>query len=376
MRIASFNVENMFDRAKALNGANWADGKPALEAHKELNTLFEKPAYSAANKAKMLSLLQANGLAKSDEGPLLRLRKIRGSFIKRPRAGPPEIVATGRGDWIGWIELKTEAVNEVATQNTARVIAAVNADILAVVEAEDRTTLRLFNEQVIGETIFNAVQAKAYRHVMLVDGNDDRGIDVGLLSREGSPIVSIRSHVDDTDATGVIFSRDCAEYEVRLASGQSLWVLVNHFKSKGYGAASANDARRLRQAERVREIYDAHLAAGDDWVVVLGDLNDIPANQPLAPLLQNGSTLRDIAQHPNYRDTDNRPGTHGNCTASGKLDYILLSPVLFGKVSAAGVERRGMWGGVNGTLWPHFDEVTKAEEAASDHAALWAELDV
>ena len=40
MRIASFNVENMFDRAKALNGANWAEGRPALEAHKELNTLF------------------------------------------------------------------------------------------------------------------------------------------------------------------------------------------------------------------------------------------------------------------------------------------------------------------------------------------------
>ena len=143
MRIASFNVENMFDRAKALNGANWAEGRPALEAHKELNTLFEKPTYSAANKAKMLSLLQANGLGKSDEGPLLRLRRIRGNFIKRPRVGPPEIVAAGRADWIGWIELKTEAVNEVATQNTARVIAAVNADILAVVEAEDRTTLRL-----------------------------------------------------------------------------------------------------------------------------------------------------------------------------------------------------------------------------------------
>ena len=55
---------------------------------------------------------------------------------------------------------------------------------------------------------------------------------------------------------------------------------------------------------------------------------------------------------------------------------ILLSPELFGKVKAAGVERRGMWGGAKGTLWPHFLEVTRAEEAASDHAAVWVELDI
>lgn len=375
MKIASFNVENMFDRAKALNGADWAEGKPALEAHKALNTLFEKAVYSAADKVKMLQLLHANGLAKSDEGPLLRLRKIRGKLVNRPRVGAPEIVAHGRADWIGWIELKTEPVNEVATQNTARVIAAVNADILAVVEAEDRTTLRLFNEQVVAETVIDAVQASPYRHVMLVDGNDERGIDVGLLSRKNYPIVSIRSHVDDTDAQGTIFSRDCAEYEIRLPVGQSLWVMVNHFKSKGYGAASANDAKRLRQAQRVRDLYDAHIAAGDDLVVVLGDLNETPGNPPLAPLLHDGSTLHDVAKHPSYND-GGRPGTHGNCNAAGKLDYILLSPVLFGKVIAAGIERRGMWGGVNGTLWPHFAEVTNADEAASDHAALWVELDL
>jgi len=30
MRIASFNVENMFRRAKAMNRANWAEGRPIL----------------------------------------------------------------------------------------------------------------------------------------------------------------------------------------------------------------------------------------------------------------------------------------------------------------------------------------------------------
>lgn len=370
MRVATFNVENMFDRAKALNSQDWAEGKPALEAHKELNTLFEKTTYSAADKKRMLKLMEDNGLLKTDEGPLLILRKIRGQLIKRPRVGDAEIVAAGRKSWIGWVELKTEPVNETATLNTARVLRSIKADVQAVIESEDRTTLRLFNQQVLTE-----VGAEPFKHVMLVDGNDDRGIDVGLMTRDDYPIIGIRSHVDDEDAKGLVFSRDCAEYEVSLAGGGRLWVMVNHFKSKGYGSQAANDAKRKRQAQRVRDLYDQHIADGDLYVVVIGDLNEIPANAPMNPLLRSGSTLRDVFDHPHF-DDGGRPGTHGNCTAAGRLDYILLSPELFAKVKKGAVERRGMWGGVNGTLWPHFPEVSNADEAASDHAGLWVDLDL
>jgi len=110
-------------------------------------------------------------------------------------------------------------------------------------------------------------------------------------------------------------------------------------------------------------------------VAVVGDLNEIPKNAPLDPLLRKGSTLKDISSHPKFKD-GGRPGTHGNCGPSAKLDYILLSPDLFAKVRAAEVERRGMWGGVNGNLWPHFSELTSADESASDHAALWVDLDI
>jgi endonuclease/exonuclease/phosphatase family metal-dependent hydrolase len=370
MRLATFNVENMFDRAKALNGRDWAEGKPALEAQKELNTLFEKPSYSAADKKRMLKLMAENGLLKTDDSPLLTLRKIRGQLIKRPRVGEAGIVASGRTSWIGWVELKTEPVNEVATMNTARVLHAVKADVQAVIEAEDRTTLRLFNDQVLPE-----VGGKPFDHVMLVDGNDERGIDVGLLTRSRYPILSIRSHVDDEDAKGIIFSRDCAEYEIDLAKGKRLWVLVNHLKSKGYGSQGANDAKRKRQTQRIRELYDAHLQSGDTLVAVVGDMNEIPGNSPMDPLLRQGSSLKDISSHQKY-DDGGRAGTHDNCNPSAKLDYILLSPDLYSRVQAAGIERRGMWGGVNGTLWPHFPEVTSADEAASDHAALWVDLDI
>jgi len=100
MRLASFNVENMFDRAKALNGADWSEGKAALEAHKELNRLFEQQNYTDASKDRIMNLLKEQGLFKQDEGPYMLLRKIRGQLIKRPRTAPPEIVADGRESWI------------------------------------------------------------------------------------------------------------------------------------------------------------------------------------------------------------------------------------------------------------------------------------
>ena len=206
MRIAAFNVENMFDRAKALNNDTWTEGKPALEAHRALNALFNKPAYSAADKKKMLTLLEEQGLLRDDDGPFLILRRIRGTFLKRPKTTKVTVEAVGRADWVGWVELKTEHVDARASENIARVIHTVNADVVAVVEAEDRTTLRRFNDQMLPR-----VGGTPYEHVMLIDGNDDRGIDVGLLTRAAFPIRSIVSHVYDTDAGGVIFSRDCAE---------------------------------------------------------------------------------------------------------------------------------------------------------------------
>jgi hypothetical protein len=42
-----------------------------------------------------------------------------------------------------------------------------------------------------------------------------------------------------------------------------LRVLINHFKSKGFGKTSESNARREAQARRVREIYDGYRAAGE-----------------------------------------------------------------------------------------------------------------
>ncbi|HEX7782040.1 MAG TPA: endonuclease/exonuclease/phosphatase family protein [Sphingobium sp.] len=368
MRLASFNVENLFDRAKAMNSEDWSDGKAVLEKFAQLNALLGELTYSAADKAKIAALMIDLGLEKSDQGPFILMRRNRGGLIKRPQAGGIQVVANGRADWVGSVELRVEPVNEQAMRNTAQVIRDVGADVLGVVEAESRPVLNEFSR-----VLLPAVGGTPYPHVMLIDGNDERGIDVGLMTRDGFPVDMMRSHVDDRDGQGnLIFSRDCPEYLVVTPSGGRLLLLVNHLKSKGYGGQAASSARRRTQAERITAIYQQRRAEGHDHIAVIGDFNDSPDSQPLDPLL-HGTDLKDISTHTHF-DDGGFPGTFGASTAPNKIDYILLSPPLFALTTAGGIWRKGMWPGTHPAKWPKYPEITKEAEAASDHGAIWADI--
>ena len=371
MRLATFNVENLFDRPRIMNLPKWTDGAKVLKDYARLTDLIGQDVYSSSQKKEMLTIMgRYPGLSspQKKDSTYIRLRDIRGAFLKKPQGKPVEIAAAGRSSWIGWFELNTDPLSEVATENTARVVSLLDADILGIVEAEDRTGLKAFND-----TVIKKIGGEPYEHVMLIDGNDDRGIDVGIMSRSAFPIVSMRSHVDDQDQDGTIFSRDCAEYTVTVPGGSSILVLLNHLKSKGYGSQGKSDDKRLRQAQRIREIYTQRRQEGVPYIAIIGDFNDTSDSGPLAPLLQQGFDLGGVSEHPTHQG-NGRAGTPGNGTGLSKLGFLPLSPALWATVQQAGVERRGVWGGKNGTLWPILPELTKVEEAASDHAALWVDL--
>lgn len=368
MRIASYNLENLFCRVAAMNQENWPAGKPILTVYAQLNARLQKAVYSNQDKKAILTNLDELGLKNSDDSKFAVLRQNRGHLLTRARNKPVEVSASGRDAWIGWVELKTEAVDEIATRMTAKVIQDVNADVLAVIEAEDRIALKRFNDQLLKPI------SATYDCIMLIDGNDERGIDVGLLTKSQINISNIVSHVDDSVDGNRIFSRDCPEYTVRVGD-HNLLVLINHFKSKGYGAADSSNAQRKTQAQRVREIYQQRRSEGINFIAIVGDFNDTPDSDPLSPLLGNGSDLQDITQHAKFM-SDGRPGTFGNGTKANKIDYILLSPKLFSRVTAGGIWRKGVWGGKNGDLFPHYDEMETAQNAASDHAAIWADINL
>lgn len=369
LRLATYNCNNLFRRAAALQLEGFSQqAKVVLQDVAALSELLERDTYAGAVGERILKLLlkyDQHLSKRTKHNQWFSINMAKGKLFKVPKGGKlPVLAVAGRGDWLGWVELTRENVDETSTQNTARVIQSLDSDVLCVVEVEDRLTLERFSAEVMKP--FKA----SYPHAMLIDGNDPRGIDVGILSR--FPVASVRPHVDDTfigqdKRSHRIFSRDCPEYEVTLPEGRTLWLLANHFKSQGYGSQASNDAKRKRQAERVREIL-RRFDLQRDLVAVAGDLNGTPDSAPLQPLLRTPD-LRDVLKSGVF----NGPAwTHGG---KQQLDYLLVSTPLFKRLKSAGIERRGIFQKPKpGQPSAHFPTVTGAITQASDHAAVWAEF--
>ena len=354
VRIASFNVENLFSRAKILNFTNNEVGDNLLARVGELRKELKKKTY---DKPAILSLYH-------ELKEYIEIVEVREKLFDRYKKN---VVADGVRDWGGFIDFKREKFTEAARRNTARVLREVNADVCCMIEVENRPVLKHF----CVERLPRNGSFKEYRYQMLIDGNDNRGIDVALASR--FPIQRLRSHIDDRDDDGEIFSRDCLVAEVVLPTGDSLWMLLNHLKSKGYGSQATSNAKRLRQARRVAEIL-GEFNLKKDLVVVCGDLNDTPASAPLAPLMQV-TNLHDVlaAQFP---DPVDRWTYHYR--KNEQIDYLLVSSPLGEALSGAGVERRGIHNVAkftNGAI-QQFDTITHYTESASDHGAVWADFDL
>lgn len=76
---------------------------------------------------------------------------------------------------------------------------------------------------------------------MVIDGNDERGIDVGLMTKTGYEIGLMRSHIHDLQDDGApIFSRDCPEYSVKTPSGETIWIL-QHYPFLTFRTSSHDD---------------------------------------------------------------------------------------------------------------------------------------
>jgi hypothetical protein len=196
LRLATFNVENMFERPAVMNLSSWQDGEKVLNDFSRISNLIQKEDYLDSDKQEMVNIMKRNtGLATNGESKYILLNVIRGKFLKKQQQNrPAEILANGRKEWIGWFELKRETIKETAIENTARVIKEINADVFCIIEAENRITVNRFNELVIPK-----IEGQKYNHVMVIDGNDNRGIDVGIMTRQSFDIQSIVTHVDDID---------------------------------------------------------------------------------------------------------------------------------------------------------------------------------
>jgi endonuclease/exonuclease/phosphatase family metal-dependent hydrolase len=152
------------------------------------------------------------------------------------------------------------------------VIKAVSPDIAVLAEIENVGILDDLDKQELGS---------AYPTRILIDGNDQRGIDTGILAKipiDGMPV----SHKDEFFQSSITkasykYTRDCLEVHFTY-NGRHVIVLGVHFRSKG----PPDDAdKRFAEAEHTRAIAD-DLFKKDPTAAILitGDFNDLPGSPP------------------------------------------------------------------------------------------------
>lgn len=368
LRIASFNVENLFARPKVFNFKDKSVGDAVLKRIGDFRKILNKKKYSAQDKARLVDQFTKPGPGKQQ--PLkeyIEIREDQGKLWKRKNRKIVGVSASGIGDCSLTVEFKKAPFSETGRENTGKVINSVKADVACIVEADNRPSLKSFDTSLL---------SSRYRYEMLLDGNDQRGIDVGLYSR--FPLGGIWTHMFDASGSSKTFSRDCPEYEVLLPNGKSLFVLCNHLKSKGYSAQSTANARRKRQAKAIATILRGYDLT-KDWVVVAGDMNDTPDSAPLKPLMSVSNLFDVLAlQNPNMPE---KRWTYHYKKAFDQIDYVLVSKPLKDRFIKAGVERRGMYNLKNLTASnasipneTQYSTVTHWTNAASDHGAVWADF--
>jgi hypothetical protein len=207
-------------------------------------------------------------------------------------------------------------------------------DVLAVQEAEDIDTLRRFARDDL---------KGLYKHSVLIEGNDPRLIDVGLLSKRPlGGITSWQNAADPQDLGQPVFSRDLLQVEVlRDDRTQHLFtIFVNHLKSHfvpfdvddpAAEAKRANELRR-RQCEVAAQIIDAEMRPNSAFLVV-GDMNDPPDSEFLAPLAQS-SRLKLVSGLSNAKENAGWP--RQSSASDDRLDGTLQRERKAGRVHVDG----------------------------------------
>src|SRR3989338_897890 len=112
IRIATYNIENLFTRPLAMKDGMGQSGQDAINHHAELNLIIGKSAYDANDKDRLIELDKIYGFSdlNTSAQALVLLDKIRGHLYSRSQTGVVTVAATGRGSWTGWFSLKLNDV--------------------------------------------------------------------------------------------------------------------------------------------------------------------------------------------------------------------------------------------------------------------------
>lgn len=220
-------------------------------------------------------------------------------------------------DFFNTTDSRTPIKPEKQLLAAAEALKSINADIVALQEVNNMEDLDTFQKKYMGKD--------AYPYSVLIEGNDGRGIDVGVLSKY--PIMKAYTHRDYSFTIPQkkekgFFSRDLLEAIIKITPQYEIKIFVTHAKSQRGGEAS--DRKREGEAQAANTIINKHLSLEPNIPTFLAaDLNDKPGSPSIKILCGPDSPLRDPLEK---EGKQNEPTHHNEKFGNTKLDYILVSP--------------------------------------------------
>ncbi len=189
-----------------------------------------------------------------------------------------------------------------------------DADVLALMEVENRGCLQYFVDHHLADL--------GYKHVVHLEGNSRRGIDVALLSRLTVGPVTSHRHLRSPDGEHN-FLRDLLQVRIEPADGDSFDVFVVHYISKG-GEQHRGDNFRQAEAKLTRQVLNNILEGHPQAdFVICGDFNDTIDSPTLNIVHGRGpSALSCFVEQENLRGTP----TYNRPPYRFMIDFILASP--------------------------------------------------
>jgi len=375
MKIATFNIQNLFHRDRSLLDKPFDDY--SAEWAMEIDQLMAKMKRTDKDNQRLRELSCMLGIDNSLQLPYAVVKRKSGFLFLKGMNYSKELKAGELTDWNGWIALQNVPIEPLAIENKARIIADINPDILILQEIEDRASLEEFNTILLPK--FNCTP---FKDSFVVQGNDKRGQEIGILTRKGFEIRSVKSHIFDQDISGRnIFDKDLLEYDIRTKEGNVIFILASHLQ-ENWRENDLTEIFRREQAERVAEVYKKLLEEGKNYIALVGTLNAASFSNSMIPLLQE-TNLKDVTRHHSF-NVDYDKGKDAGYFSLGayqkgvnikQKDYLLLSPELFAKVKICGLNRRGVWPEKR-PMWSIYPSMKQKNHAASEHPAIWVEVDV
>lgn len=366
MKIATFNIQNLFHRNRELINQNHS--KNLNDWISELDILLNKNSKNAIDNGRIRDLSFLLGFEKMNELPYAILKRQAGIMCFKSKGIENTTKASFLSDWEGWVKLGNVPIHEKAIFSKAYVMADADPDIMILQEVEDRVSLMEFNSEFLP-----LLKISPYQEVMVFETNESRGLGMGILLKNGYKLDGFKNHVHDLDSEGFkLFDVDCQEYTIVTPKGENVCIISSHF--------SYENGQRKLQAEKVAEIYDNMQSQGKNSIVVCGTFNDVSYSDCLSPVLRD-TDLTDVSKHNSFNvDVDSgsdagyfRLGAYRMGVNLKQKDYLMLSPHLFEKIKNAGLHRKGTWPEQKPN-WKLYPLIGGKQHAASEHPLIWASL--